>query len=96
MADRQRVSPDSVSTSPAIADLDTVFDPENQGSVTLTEPQLTITVDITADYTELGVVGSNIQIMSVSYIPKGQSTLQTVVCFVVDSQYFYKSQCSSW
>lgn len=91
MRDRLRVPLGSVSTSPDIADLDTILNPENQGSVPLIENQLTITIDVTADYTEVEITGNSIQIMSVSYIPKGELTLETVVCFILFSQSLLKS-----
>jgi hypothetical protein len=90
MTDSSRAPPGSITTSPVIPseNLRAILNPNNQSPITIEGSEITITVNVEAEYTAIEVNGENIKITTAAYIPVGSNVLQLLVSiqfdFIVD------------
>jgi len=81
MTDSSRVPPDSITTSPEILSeyLQAILNPNNENPITIEGSEITITVNVEAEYTAIEVNGENIKISTAEYIPVGSNVLKPLV-----------------
>ena len=90
MTDSSRIPPGSITTSPAIpsGNLQAILNPNNQSPITIEGSEITITLNVEAEYTAIEVNGENIKIATAEYIPVGSNVRQPLVSiqfdFIVD------------
>jgi hypothetical protein len=90
MTDSNRVPPGSITTNPEIPseNLQAILNPNNQSPITIEGSEITITVNVEAEYTAIEVNGENIKITTAEYIPVGSNVRQPLVSiqfdFIVD------------
>jgi hypothetical protein len=86
MTDSSRVLPGSITTSPEISseNLQAILSPNNQSPITIEGSEITITVNVEAEYTAIEVTGENIVIPEAYYIPVDSNVLTQLVSFHFD------------
>jgi len=81
MNDSSRVPSGSITTSPEIPseNLQAILNPNNESPITIEGSEITITVNVEAEYTAIEVNGENIKITTAEYIPVGSNVLRPFV-----------------